>query len=45
MKENKIKNVINEELKLNSGDDESDETGETNSTNKADLMNMMKKIK
>ena len=45
MKENKIKNVIKEELKLNSGDDESDETGETNSTNKADLMNMMKKIK
>lgn len=45
MKENKIKNVISEELKLNSGDDESDETGETNSTNKADLMNMMKKIK
>ena len=45
MKENKIKSVINEELKLNSGDDESDETGETNSTNNADLMNMMKKIK
>ena len=40
-----MKNVINEELKVNSGDDESDETGETNSANKADLINMMKKIK
>ena len=37
-KNNKIKS---EELKLNSGDDESDETSETNKT---DLMNM-KKIK
>ena len=37
----KKKKIKNEELKLNSGDDESDETSETNKT---DLMNM-KKIK